>query len=134
MKNILTGIGVLGILALVVLQFSPPLLGGGPGRTAQHCDVTTSANVVVGASDQVTQILAAHSLRAWAIVQKQFNSTSTVSLSFDEGAQAVSGAGFTVTTTTPAVFGANTDFVYTGAVTAVTDVGTSTVAVTECRY
>lgn len=140
-------IGVAIAITIVVPSMvnQAPSFGGGAGQVADACDTVTSSEVVVGASAQVTTVVASHSGNAYSRISMQGDATSTVSLSFDEGAQAVNkqgvilgqngGDGGSATTSTQFVeFGRNTDFPYVGTVTGVTNTGTTTVAVTTCRY
>lgn len=127
---------VSGFISFTLVKNKP--LGG--GQTARTCSVTTATSTLVG--DDLSQtILSAYGLRAWAVIQQPINATNTVSLSFDEGSAAVVGESYELTQSTTTaltksqiVFGLNTDFPYTGAVTGITNLGTSTLLVTECRY
>lgn len=118
-------------------------LGGGDGFQARSCTISTVANAIIGTTSST--VLAAHSGRAWARITQVQNTaaiaTSTPFLSFNAGASAVANSGVTLGTTTPSIdFGRNTDFPYTGAVTAINAnilsivSGSTTVQVTECRY
>ena len=115
-------------------------LGGGDGKVASDCTVSVSSVASVGptTSNGSAIVLAAHSGRAWAKIQSNTTSTPVTYLSFDEGAAAVVGLGLRITnTSTPdgITFGRNTDFPYTGIVTAINEsTATTSVLVTECRY
>ena len=137
------------MVAIVVANVVTPMftssnqfLGGTIGKTASRCDVATSTVKEIGPISAGTQtVLDAYSNRAWARISTQRNGTSTVFLSFDEGAAAVVNAGFGLnmagtTSSTPQYvdFGLSTFFPYVGAVTAVMNNGSSTLLVTECRY
>ena len=132
------------IIAVVILvggyfSLKPSFLGGGPGgQTAISCSVSTVAAAVVGNQNSST-LLSASTNRAWARITQVKNSsdvaTNTVYVSFDEGAAATLYNGVTLATATPSIdFGKNTDFPYTGAVTGITTVGSTTVEITQCIY
>lgn len=103
------------------------------------CTVSSTEVAPVGNEISVT-ILSANETRAWARIQNILHATNTVSLSFDEGNAAVLDEGVflsaasTTNETHDIVFGRATHFPYTGVVTGITDVGSSTVLVTECVY
>lgn len=102
-----------------------------------ECNVYAESVVSVGHQESKT-VLAASSSRAWAIVQLPINgsgiATNTASLSLDGGA-ATLPLGIELSTTTPYItFGIKTDLPFTGAVTALTSSGTSTLRVVECGY
>lgn len=151
MKFINTAIAVIaiGIVAIVYNQFSHGVsFGGGSTIKSQNCDVYTVSSVEVGpnTSNGIATVLSAYSGRAWARIEARATSTPVYSLSFDEGAAAVDGEGLEIASgygtgagasSTPSYidFGLNTDFPYTGAVTAINDsAASSSVLVTECRY
>ena len=114
-----------------------------PAKDGANCDVTTTSRVTIG-NQASTRVVATSTQRAFARISIGDLATNTVSFSFNEDAAAtlnsglligLSQAGFTGSTSTPAVdFGITTVFPYTGSVTAITDNGTTTVAVTECVY
>jgi hypothetical protein len=104
------------------------------------CTVSLSTKVTIG-DDVSTQVLPITGNRAWAVIQQPANATNTVAVSFDAGEAAVLGQGYqlhdyaTSTGNTDKVtFGRNVELPYTGAVTAITNNGTTTVLVTECIY
>ena len=111
---------------------------GGLGTT--DCNVTTVTAATIG-DELSSTILSANANRAYAIIQQTSAATNTVSLSFDEGAAAtlVDGIDFDLSvfaTNTPQFreFGLSTIWPYTGAVTGITDNGSTTLQVTECLY
>ena len=111
---------------------------GGLGTT--DCNVTTVTAATIG-DELSSTILSANANRAYAIIQQTSAATNTVSLSFDEGAAAtlVDGIDFDLSvfaTNTPQFreFGLSTNWPYTGAVTGITDNGSTTLQVTECLY
>lgn len=127
------GIGaiVIGVLLLVVP--GSPISLGSSGYA--NCKTTTETSVSVGDDNSVT-VLSAKSGRSYAMIQHVKNSagaaTNTVSIAF--GATATLGNGIELSTTTPNVeFGMDTKHPYSGIVTAITSVGSTTVRVTECR-
>jgi hypothetical protein len=143
-KIITLTISILGIIAAIyfylfgnhVLElFENQSLGQ---INSRGCSV--SSTLVAGVGNQVSStVLSAKGNRAWARIQQPNNATNTVALSFDEGAAAVLGRGVSLnnnaTSTIPDIsFGLATAFPYTGAVTGITDIGSTTVLVTECSY
>lgn len=119
-------------------------LAGGDGFQARGCAMTHSLGIA-GLGNTIDNVLATSSRRAWARISVGDNATNTVFLSFDEGAKAVANTGLVLNrangtaggeaTTTPYVeFGLNTDFPYTGAVSATSETGTSTLLVSQCVY
>jgi len=112
------------------------------GRTADTCRVVRQAVVVVGHQEPLALNSATTSNRAIVTVQQPPNATNTLSISFI--GNAVSGQGLTLnrdvtvpdnaSTTDTLQFGRNTKFPYNGTVSAITDVGSSTVNVVECVY
>lgn len=114
---------------------------GLPAKDGAVCTVSSVAAVTIG-DDISTQVLAASTNRAWARISVGNNATNTVFASFDEGAAATLNNGIGLNTanaggasSTPYIdFGITTPFPYNGAVTAITNYGTTTVLVTECSY
>lgn len=102
------------------------------------CTITTIAPATVG--NQVSStVLAASSNRAYARIQQVRDAsgaaTSTVSLAFNDGSAATVSTGLQLSTTSPFIeFGLDTDFPYVGAVTGITNTGSTTVQVTACNY
>lgn len=121
------------------------LLGGGAYATEvgglgdKGCSVSTVTMATVG-HQQSSTLLSANSSRAWAMIQQPLNATNTVALSFDEGAAATLTSGLSLenaSTTigmTSITFGLNTDLPYTGAVTGLTNTGSTSVSITQCSY
>jgi hypothetical protein len=134
----------LGIYAIAIIAFVFTVKGGNQtnlsGVQNDRCTVSSTEVAVVNPSS--TSILSANGTRAWAIIQQPVNATNTIALSFDEGADAVLGQGYQLadisTSTGEAqaspMFGRGTEFPYTGEVTAIASVGTTTVLITECSY
>ena len=131
-----------GIIAIIIAL----LFGGGYGATqlggtsftSKSCAVSTVTQATIG-NDLSSVVLSAYSNRAWAKIELVETTagvaTNTPSISFDEGADATLTGGLKLSTSTPSItFGLNTYFPYTGAVTGITDVGSTTIRVTECRY
>jgi len=116
-------------------------LRGGNGFGSQSCIASTTARVLIGHQTSV-QVLATSSRRAWARIQQPNIATNTVNVNFKNGtaADTTSGlilhsiSGVATNTVTHVDFGLNTDHPYTGAITAITNVGSSSVFVTECVY
>ena len=138
-KLLVLGVAVLLLIGAyyAVNSFREGNLGGGYGRTSSDCSISTVTGVEIGPDTATAQtVLAAHSLRAWAQIQVRQGATTTPFLSFDGGAIATIGNGLsliTSTTDSSIRFGLNSDFSYTGSVTAIS-VATTTLEVTECRY
>lgn len=137
-------IGLAGVIIGMIIFLALPnseikLKGGAGGQYARTCTTNTVSPVSIGNQESKT-VLSSYGLRAWARIAMPSNATNTVYVSFDEGAASTLNSGLPLgqlnaTTTTNYIdFGLNTDFPYTGAVTALTNVGTTTVLVTECRY
>jgi len=129
------------IIALVILggwYLYSVNSGTGTSLRELSCTTNTVASAAVGA-DISSTILSAYSNRAWARIERVDDSagvaTNTVHVSFDAGSAATLTSGLTLGTTTQFIdFGKNTDFPYVGAVTGITDVGSTTVRITSCRY
>lgn len=105
------------------------------GRLGARCNMSATTTVVIG-NQSSTQILAAHSLRAWATIQLPSLggvSTNTVSLNFDAPATLASGYELS-TSTREFSLGLNESFPFVGAVNAITSTGSTTIRVIECRY
>jgi hypothetical protein len=130
----------LTVVSLAYFSGTQVPLSSADGFSAFDCSISTSTAVIIGPQVSTT-ILAKHSRRAWATIQQPRNATNTVALSFSNGDAAVLGRGyqlFDIATSTGEAsqvsFGLNTDLPYTGAVTGITSVSSTTVLVTECRY
>ena len=114
---------------------------GLPAKDGAVCTVSSVVAVTIG-DDISTEVLAASTNRAWARISVGNNATNTVFASFDEGAAATlnNGIGLNIANTggassTPYIdFGITTPFPYNGAVTAITNYGTTTLLVTVCDY
>lgn len=113
------------------------------GANARKC-IPTQTVAVAGMGNTIGNILATSSLRAYARISVGDNATNTYFLSFDQGAKAAPDKGLPLNhlngvagnaTATPFIeFGLNTAFPYTGAVSAASETGTSTLLVLECVY
>lgn len=141
-------VGIILVAGLVWFFFfrNQQSFGAGAGQTATSCNVTTIVSTLVGpkTSKGGTTILPAKSNRAWARVQPVTTSTAVFYLGF--GSNAILGGSLalvqigspaTTGTTTASYldFGRNTDFPYTGAVTAINDTtASSSMMITECLY
>lgn len=113
-------------------------LGSGANHSTIKCTTSTVAAAPVGHQVSST-VLAAHSNRAYARIERVVNTlgtaTNTPSIAFNDGTAATLTSGLTLSTSTPYIeFGLDTDFPYVGAVTGITETGSTTVRVTECRY
>lgn len=113
-----------------------------PVTDGSSCDTETSTAVVVTGSS--ARVLATSTDRAWAKVQMlsavQGAPTTTINVNFNQDVPSAFGRGTALNSTTTTaineqVFGLNTDFPYTGSVTAIgTNGGNTAVLVTECNY
>ena len=113
-----------------------------PAVLGASCTTSTTRVVSIGTTTATT-VLSASSTRAWASIQVPQAATNTVAIAF--GGTAALGQGYQLVpvqemnvptgTTTPSVqFGLRTDLPYAGAVTALTNNGSTTVLVTECNF
>ena len=126
---------VLGTLASISIPLHAFGANADPGT--RKCTTTTSSLASVGNQNSLT-LLAANPNRSYASIQQVRDSagvaTSSVSLNFAGGTAAVN-SGYVLSTTSPQVtFGKNTDFAWQGAVTGITNVGSTTVQITECVF
>jgi len=108
------------------------------GANASDCSIVSSSYVTVGAGAS-SQILAASSRRAYAVIEQPLAATNTVALNFGSAATLTSGiilsAGSASTTDPDRIeVGLNTPFAYTGAVNAITTIGSTTLRVIDCKY
>ena len=112
-----------------------------PAKDGAECSVSASTNVTINPSTS-SRVVATSSQRAWARISIGNNATNTAFLSFDEDASAVAnqGLGLNLANTngassTPSIdFGLATTFPYTGSVTAISNLGTTSLLVTTCDY
>ncbi len=131
------------VVILVLLGYSmnhedDTVLQGQGGIAANECTIFTQDAVAIG-DDISTEVLASHARRAWAMVQQPENATNTVAFGFGQAATLtdglIMGDGGTATSSLDYLqVGLNTDYPFTGAVNAITDVGSTTVKVVDCRY
>lgn len=124
---------IIGVLALV----DKTGFAGEGGAGATSCDIISSTQVVIG-DDSSTEIVANHAQNAYVLITQPINATNTVSIGFDSAATTASGfvIGSSTATYHPSVLevGLNTDFPFTGAVNAITNLASTTIGVTICRY
>jgi len=129
-------IGVEASLFLTTKNNQNTSLGG---IADSGCTVSSVAMKTVGHQLSST-ILSAAGNRAWAIIQQPINATNTVNVVLDEGNAATITSGIQLSSATTSnsmssfVFGRNTDMPYIGAVTGITNIGSTTVNVIECLY
>ena len=108
---------------------------GGPG--ASSCTMSATTSVIVG-NQSSTIVVPAYAQNAFARIQQPLNATNTVRLGF--GVAAVPGVGTKLGLMSSSsipdsiTFGLNTDLPFTGSVSAITDLGSTTVDVIICRY
>jgi hypothetical protein len=126
-----------GAIALATIALIVNFSGGSAelgGISDASCSVSSTETVTIG-DDVSVQVLAAASNRAYARITALDGEANTISLSFDEGAAAVDNQGALLHDASYYIeVGRNTDLPYTGAVTAITDTSSTTVAVTDCLY
>jgi hypothetical protein len=109
------------------------------GVSTTKCSVSTDTVKTIG-NQLSSTILSANGTRAWAKIQMPSNATNTAAFSFDEGAAATLSSGTLLgqvnatTTTNEITFGLSTPFPYTGAITGLTNLGSTTVHVVECVF
>lgn len=144
--NVLRVAGVLfiGILVGTLIYRNPPnresLFSGQGGIGANSC--RSSSTITSVGHQQGVPLLATSSRRAWATVQSirvesTDNATNTIAVFFHDfvhNTNTIANSTYRITTTTPLTFGLNTDLPFTGPVFALSDNGTTTVRVSECRY
>ncbi len=135
----------IAICAAILCAVAALIVGFGFASTAKaeadsmKCSVSTVTAVAIG-NQASTQVLATSTrARAFAMIQQVRDAsgiaTSTVSISLENGYNATLGNGIQLSTSTPSLtFGLNTLFPYEGAVQAITNVGSTTLRVTECVY
>lgn len=139
-KIILIAVGSLvtasGFLLSTIKE--PTKLQGQGGVAATECSTASTTRMLIG--NQSARVLLATSspARAWARIQQPYNATNSVFLQYNQGKSAtvndfLLGANGT-SSQNHIDFGLNTDFPYSGSVTGITDVGSTTVLVTECKY
>ena len=96
----------------------------------------TMTQTVVAIGHQAPTTILAAANRQWAAIQQPENATNTVSVSF--GGTPTTGSGLSLTPATSTSpfpyfeFGNNTPFNYTGAVSARTNSGSTTIKVIQC--
>lgn len=136
MKYLLTILLGIGIAVGLGSYFKTDGVVGSSVATTK-CSVSSTEVATVG-DDISSTVLSASETRAYARIQfLNPSNTNTVTLSFDEGAAAVANQGVSLASSTAETvieFGRATSFPYTGAVTGITDISTTTVLVTECNY
>ena len=135
-------IAALGILVVIGLMATTGSDGNPLGGISDAACTTSSVAAITVGNQESSTVVSAASNRAIVLIQQPANATNTVSLSVDEGAAANVGDGLELTaatTTSPVThmtFGRhnNADIPYTGAITGITDSGSTTVLVTQCNY
>ena len=99
--------------------------------------MSATTSVIVG-NQSSTIVVPAYAQNAFARIQQPLNATNTVRLGF--GVAAVPGVGTKLGLMSSSsipdsiTFGLNTDLPFTGSVSAITDLGSTTVDVIICRY
>ena len=129
-------------LALIIAVFAVALTNT-PNASADvgtpKCTTSTVAAVPIGSQSSTLILGTSTNSRAYVRLQQVRTAagvaTSSVSISFDEGALATVNNGIQLSTSTPTIeFGINTFHPYGGAVHAITDTGSTTLRITECTY
>ena len=102
------------------------------------CTVTQSVKTI---GHQASTLILSKGARSWAIIQQHQNATNTVALSFDNASSTLA-RGYTLapdfsndvaSSTDKVVLGFSTELPTGNAVEAITDAGTTTVKVIECK-
>lgn len=120
--------------------------GANASPGTRGCTPTATRVASVGNLNSL-QVLATSSLRSYAIISVLPGTipTSTVFLTFNNDARATKDTGtgpvLSGTTTSPSAtttqtnaFGLNTDWAYTGAIQAITNMGSTSISITECLF
>ncbi len=130
----------LALAAISIVYFStgnvPDALGQSMGFGAESCVASTTQRIL--GNQASTQLLATSSRRAYAEIKNYITATNTISLAVN-GAAATTNNGISLgngTSTVPQryAFGLNTDLPYTGAITAISNNGSTSVEVLDCVY
>lgn len=134
MIAVAVAIGMSGVLYFQNDE-SADLRGEGPSAT--ECDLVATTSVAIGHQSS-TQIVAANALNAYVRIEQPSTATNTVFIAY--GATATTQNSTRLSSSTNSMIpdriemGLDTDFPYTGAVSAITNQGSTTVGVTVCRY
>lgn len=136
--TILMGMGaLLVIIGLFIFNGSQSIAGEG-GVAATDCEIVASTTVVVGHQKSI-EIVASAANNAYVIISQPVNATNTLALALG-GTASITTSGYKLApgaaSTSPdkIVLGLNSDLPYTGSVSAITNLGSTTVGVTVCRY
>lgn len=136
MKNIIQIIIALVVGgAAVLLLTGSPKLGGTSSLASYPCTTVTTTSSTIG-NQSATTLLTASSRRAWARVSVPANATSTFYLSL--GGTASVGNGIVLngvsSTTNYMDVGLNASAPFTGAITGITNIGSTTAVISSCSY
>lgn len=125
------------ILAAWLQGYSGGSFAGEGGMGAASCTMSATTTVVVGNGGS-TVVIPAYAQNAYVRIQQPPNASNTVHLGFGVAATMNSSAQL-ATSTYPnkpdaMTLGLNTDFPFTGYVSAITDLGSTSLDVIICRY
>ncbi len=136
----------LGFYIALMSHQEPQKTGGiTNGSQADACASTTNAVIAVG-KDIPTTLQATTSNRGVLVIQQPRNATNTIAISTTIAAANFLTAGLQIGSTTAAastainpiptivMLGLNTVIPYTGAVSAISETGSTTVLVSTCNY
>lgn len=127
------------LLLLGFFNFSKEeVLSGQGGVGATSCTIVASTTVGIGHQKSV-EIVASAANNAYVIISQPVFATNTVALGLDGEANITTSAyklapGTASTSPERLVLGLNSDFPFTGSIQARTNVGSTTIGVTVCRY
>jgi hypothetical protein len=102
------------------------------------CNVVSTTTINIG-NQTATTIVASAANNAYVLIQQPVNATNTVALGLGANAS-LTGSGIKLApggaSTSPdsQAFGLNAPMPYTGSVSAITNLGSTTLGVTICRY
>lgn len=131
------GVALCAAVAAILFLYASQAQAGTSSLSSYPCSVVTSTSTVVG-SQVSTTVLATSSRRAWARIEQPVNATNTIAVSIAGAAVIGQGVQLTPATSTSPVaffdFGLNTDLPYTGAIQAIANAASTSVAVSQCVY
>lgn len=136
--TILMGMGALLVIVGLFIFNDKQTVAGEGGAGATDCDIISSTNVVIG-HQKATEIVASAANNAYVVISQPITATNTVAISLGSAPSITGSAiklapGTASTSPDKLVVGLNSDFSYTGAVNAITNLGSTTIGVTVCRY
>lgn len=136
---VVTAVVVLALsIALFIFTHAEQLLAGDGGTDAQACTMVATTTVVIG-NQSSTQIVAAAANNAYVIISQPPNASNTVAIGFGVTPSLTTSSYLLASSSMSIipdrlVLGLNTDFPYVGAINAITNISSTSVGVTVCRY